>query len=80
MARDATTGELVWAYNITPADPWDYDQPLQTPLVDLMINGEMRQTAIKAARTGKIGDGKIFVTSVEQVVRIRTGETDEAAV
>ncbi len=33
-----------------------------------------------AARTGKIGDGKIFVTSVEQVVRIRTGETDEAAV
>ena len=35
---------------------------------------------IKAARTGKIGDGKIFVTSVEQVVRIRTGETDEAAI
>ena len=33
-----------------------------------------------AARTGKIGDGKIFVTPVEQVVRIRTGETDEAAV
>ena len=35
---------------------------------------------IKAARTGKIGDGKIFVTPVEQVVRIRTGETGEAAV
>ena len=52
MARDATTGELIWAYNITPADPWDYDEPLQTPLVDLQINGEMRQTAIKAARTG----------------------------
>jgi nitrogen regulatory protein P-II 1 len=34
---------------------------------------------IKSARTGKIGDGKIFVTSVEQVVRIRTGETDETA-
>jgi len=33
-----------------------------------------------AARTGKIGDGKIFVTSVEQVIRIRTGETGEAAV
>ena len=32
------------------------------------------------AKTGKIGDGKIFVTPVEQVVRIRTGETDEAAV
>ena len=33
-----------------------------------------------AAKTGKIGDGKIFVTTVEQVVRIRTGETDEDAV
>ena len=35
---------------------------------------------MKAAKTGKIGDGKIFVTSVDHVVRIRTGETDEAAV
>jgi nitrogen regulatory protein P-II 1 len=35
---------------------------------------------VAAARTGKIGDGKIFVTPVEQVVRIRTGETDEQAV
>jgi nitrogen regulatory protein P-II 1 len=35
---------------------------------------------VKAARTGKIGDGKIFVSSVEQVLRIRTGETDEAAI
>ena len=35
---------------------------------------------VKAAKTGKIGDGKIFVTAVEQVVRIRTGETNEAAV
>ena len=34
----------------------------------------------KAARTGKIGDGKIFVTAVEQVIRIRTGETNNAAV
>src|SRR5918912_4155740 len=35
---------------------------------------------VKAAKTGKIGDGKIFVTAVDQVVRIRTGETDEEAV
>jgi nitrogen regulatory protein P-II 1 len=35
---------------------------------------------VKAARTGKIGEGKIFVTSVERVVRIRTGEEDEIAV
>jgi nitrogen regulatory protein P-II 1 len=34
----------------------------------------------KAARTGKIGDGKIFVRAVEQVIRIRTGEEGEAAV
>jgi nitrogen regulatory protein P-II 1 len=33
-----------------------------------------------AARTGKIGDGKIFVTTVEKVIRIRTGETDKAAI
>ena len=35
---------------------------------------------VKAARTGKIGDGKIFVTAVDRVVRIRTGEEDDAAV
>ena len=35
---------------------------------------------VKAARTGKIGDGKIFVTAVERTVRIRTGEEDETAV
>jgi nitrogen regulatory protein P-II 1 len=38
------------------------------------------EAIVKAARTGKIGDGKIFVTSVEQVVRIRTGEANEAAI
>jgi nitrogen regulatory protein P-II 1 len=38
------------------------------------------EAIVKAARTGKIGDGKIFVTTVEQVVRIRTGETNEAAI
>jgi len=35
---------------------------------------------VKAARTGKIGDGKVFVSPVENAVRIRTGETGEAAV
>ena len=38
------------------------------------------EAIVKAAKTGKIGDGKIFVTTVEQVVRIRTGEMDEDAV
>jgi nitrogen regulatory protein P-II 1 len=38
------------------------------------------EAIVRAARTGKIGDGKIFVTGVEQVIRIRTGESGEAAV
>lgn len=35
---------------------------------------------IKAARTGKIGDGKIFVSPIERIIRIRTGEEDEEAI
>jgi nitrogen regulatory protein P-II 1 len=38
------------------------------------------EAIVRAARTGKIGDGKIFVTDVEQVVRIRTGEKNEEAI
>lgn len=38
------------------------------------------ETIVKAANTGKIGDGKIFVTSLEQVIRIRTGETGSDAI
>jgi nitrogen regulatory protein P-II 1 len=48
-------------------------------VVDKMLDQAI-EAIIKAARTGKIGDGKIFVTSVEHVVRIRTGETNEAAI
>jgi nitrogen regulatory protein P-II 1 len=52
--------------------------------IEIVVADDMLEHAIeaiiKAARTGKIGDGKIFVTSVEQVVRIRTGETNEAAI
>ena len=52
--------------------------------VEIVVADDMVERSIdailKAARTGKIGDGKIFVTSVERVVRIRTGETDESAV
>ena len=43
--------------------------------LDLVI-----ETISKAANTGKIGDGKIFVTSLEQIVRIRTGETGVSAI
>ena len=52
--------------------------------IELVIAESLVERAIEAiigaARTGKIGDGKIFVTAVEHVVRIRTGETNEAAV
>jgi nitrogen regulatory protein PII len=34
---------------------------------------------VKAARTGKVGDGKIFVTDIQRAIRIRTGETDDSA-
>jgi nitrogen regulatory protein P-II 1 len=52
--------------------------------VEAVVPDELVERAIeaitKAARTGKIGDGKIFVQPVEQVIRIRTGEEGEAAV
>ena len=51
--------------------------------IELVIADEQVDTAVEAiiaaARTGKIGDGKIFVLDVGQAVRIRTGETDETA-
>jgi nitrogen regulatory protein P-II 1 len=48
-------------------------------LADAMVERAI-EAIVKAARTGKIGDGKIFVTAVTQVIRIRTGESGEAAV
>ena len=52
--------------------------------VELVVSDDVTEHAIeaivKAARTGKIGDGKIFVTPVEQVIRIRTGETGADAI
>ena len=52
--------------------------------VEVVIPDDMLDRAVeaivKAARTGKIGDGKIFVSSLEQIVRIRTGETGVEAI
>jgi nitrogen regulatory protein P-II 1 len=52
--------------------------------VEVVLSDNMLDRALeaitKSARTGKIGDGKIFVTSIEQVIRIRTGESGEAAI
>ena len=52
--------------------------------IEIAIGDELVDQVIeaitKAANSGKIGDGKIFVSSLEQVIRIRTGETGEAAI
>jgi nitrogen regulatory protein P-II 1 len=52
---------------------------IEVVIPDTMLEQAV-EAIIKSARTGKIGDGKIFITSVSQVIRIRTGETDEAAI
>ena len=52
---------------------------VEVVLPDNMVERAV-EAIVKAAHTGKIGDGKIFVTAVEQVIRIRTGESGEAAV
>ncbi|MCI5165152.1 MAG: P-II family nitrogen regulator [Candidatus Electrothrix sp. GM3_4] len=48
---------------------------VETDMVDKVID-----VVVEAARTGKIGDGKIFILPVEKVVRVRTGETDSDAI
>ncbi|HEV2453536.1 MAG TPA: P-II family nitrogen regulator [Verrucomicrobiae bacterium] len=52
---------------------------IETVLPDNMVKQAI-DTIIKAAKTGKIGDGKIFVSSIAEAHRIRTGEKDENAV
>jgi nitrogen regulatory protein PII len=51
--------------------------------IEVVVTDEMAEQVIetitKSAQTGKIGDGKIFVMDIERAVRIRTGETDVAA-
>ena len=43
------------------------------------LTDQVVEAILKAAKTGKVGDGKIFITEIERVIRIRTGETDDAA-
>ncbi len=52
---------------------------IELVIVESMVD-QCIEAIINAARTGKIGDGKIFVTSVERTVRIRTGEEGEDAI
>jgi len=57
---------------------------LPKTLVEVVVDEEVLDRAVEAiveaARTGKVGDGKIFVLPIERVVRIRTGETDHDAI
>ena len=52
--------------------------------LDIIISYELLEQAVeaiqKSAHTGRIGDGKIFVTNIEQAIRIRTGETGDTAI
>jgi len=52
--------------------------------MEMIVDGkdveQVVSTIVEAARTGKIGDGKIFVSDIEQIIRIRTGETDIEAI
>ena len=51
------------------------DVAVKSDLVERVV-----EAILKAAKTGKVGDGKIFVTAIERAIRIRTGETDDAAI
>jgi nitrogen regulatory protein P-II 1 len=52
---------------------------IEVVLADALVNPAV-EAIIKSAKTGKIGDGKVFVSPVQDVIRIRTGETGEQAV
>ena len=52
LARDADNGELIWAYNVTPQDQWDLDEPSAMVLVDLEIDGRLREALVHPGRNG----------------------------
>jgi PQQ-dependent dehydrogenase (methanol/ethanol family) len=52
LARNPDTGELIWAYQFTPQEQWDYDEIGDMNLVDLRINGQMRKALVHAGRNG----------------------------
>ncbi len=68
---------------ICPYSEYDVDF-LPKEQLEIIVSDDTDERAIdgivRAARTGRIGDGKIFVSNVEEVVRIRTGEVGDAAI
>jgi nitrogen regulatory protein PII len=62
------------ALRILNTEKLEIEVAVRADLVD-----QVTEAIVKAAKTGKVGDGKIFITDIDRVVRIRTGETDESA-
>ena len=59
----------------------DFNPKIKVELVVTdAVAADATQTIVQACKTGQVGDGKIFVSNVEQVVRIRTGETGDGAI
>lgn len=52
IARNADTGEAVWAYQVVPHDMWDYDEIMENVLVDMPWKGQMRKLLVHPGRTG----------------------------
>ena len=76
------TRKGAWLYHADAARrSWRVDGPhfLGHIVNHLVLDPRDGRTLLAAAKTGQIGDGKIFVSSVEKTVRIRTGESDLAA-
>src|SRR6188474_1230209 len=62
----------------------EYDIALVPKIrIEIVVDGDVADVTdivVKAAQTGRIGDGKVWVSAIESVVRVRTGERDEAAI
>ena len=56
MARDAATGELIWAYNLTPQDMWGFDELAPAPLIDVTVGGKAAKAVAKVG-----GNGLLYV-------------------
>ena len=61
-------------YNVDFVPKSRIEVAVKSNMVDQVVDA-----IVKSAKTGKVGDGKIFISDVQRVVRIRTGETDDAA-
>lgn len=78
MARDPDSGELVWAWQATPHDQWDYDAVNESIPVDLMIDGQMRKVLVHFDRNGFAttidrATGKLIIAKPFQHINWATG-------